>query len=134
MGTNQSKTPLLNEKLVIERLRALELKDGADNDYEYVDVEEKDEAAKKKAFRAPWNNLSVGEVETWEHELLQDPKNRLAASLLLLCSSPTISIYLSNNASQTCTLRPVLRRPQDRPPLSLNANQRSTDLQREDPI
>lgn len=75
MGANQSKAPLLNEKLVIERLRALELKDGADNDYEYVHVDEKD-ASCTKTFRAPWANLSISEVEHWEHELLQDPKNR----------------------------------------------------------
>jgi bleomycin hydrolase len=72
MGANQSKTPLLNEKLVIERLRALEL-NGTDNDWETVD--EKD-ISSNKTFRAPWTNLSVSEIEHWEHELLQDPKNR----------------------------------------------------------
>lgn len=73
MGATYSKAPLLNEKLVIERLRALELKDGADNDWETVD--EKDLSA-NKSYRAPWTNLSISEVENWEHELLQDPKNR----------------------------------------------------------
>lgn len=75
MGANQSKTPILNEKLVIERLRALEMKDQSDNE-DYVHVHEKDVGGSKKQFRAPWTNLSISEVEHWEHELLQDPKNR----------------------------------------------------------
>ena len=82
MGANQSKTPLLNERLVIERLRALELKDGADTDYDFIQVDEKD-ASSSKSFRAPWKNLSISEVEHWEHELLQDPKNRYVPFNLL---------------------------------------------------
>lgn len=74
MGANQSKAPVINEKLVIERLRALELS-GADNDYDFVEVDEKDSSSTKK-YRAPWTNLSISEIEHWEHELLQDPKNR----------------------------------------------------------
>jgi bleomycin hydrolase len=81
MGANQSKEPISNEKLVIERLRALELKDQADN--EYVHVNEKDIAkpVKNIKYKAPWTSLSVDEVEHWEHELLQDPKNRLISHL-----------------------------------------------------
>ena len=76
MGGNQSKQPISNEKLVIERLRALELKDQADN--EYVQVGEKDVArpAQNSHFRAPWTSLSISDVEEWETELMQDPKNR----------------------------------------------------------
>lgn len=73
MGANQSKTPLPNEKLVIERLRALE-----GNDNEYVEVDEKALAGARKPFKAPWNALLASDVEQWEHELLQDPKNRSA--------------------------------------------------------
>lgn len=74
MGANQSKTPLPNEKLVIERLRAMEIKDQSDD---YVQVDEKALAGSSKTkFRAPWTAVSVSEVEHWEHELLQDPKNR----------------------------------------------------------
>jgi bleomycin hydrolase len=80
MGANQSKTPLLNEKLVIERLRALEMKDGLDNDY--VLLEKDGVQGSKKSFKAPWTNLSISEVEHWEHELLQDPKNRSQLPLL----------------------------------------------------
>jgi bleomycin hydrolase len=75
MGANQSKYPTVNEKLVIERLRALEMKDQTDSDYVHID--EKDVVrGTKKQFRAPWTNVSISEIEHWEHELLQDPKNR----------------------------------------------------------
>jgi hypothetical protein len=76
MGANQSKTPLSNEKLVIERLRALEIKDQADNDYVHVDEKDVSKPIKSIRYKAPWTTLSVDEVEHWEHELLQDPKNR----------------------------------------------------------
>jgi bleomycin hydrolase len=87
MGANQSKTPLPNEKLLIERMRALELKD-ADNDFVHVDEKDVTHGSKKN-FRAPWTNLSISEIEHWEHELLQDPKNR---SLFL--SSLVLSVFL----------------------------------------
>lgn len=73
MGANQSKTPLPNEKLIIERLRALEI-----NNDDYVEVDEKALAGSRKAFKAPWTALLASDVEQWEHELLQDPKNRSA--------------------------------------------------------
>jgi len=90
MGANQSKQPLSNEKLVIERLRALEIKDQADNDY--VHVNEK-EISKGLQYKAPWTSLSTHEVKHWEHELLQDPKNRLA--LCALSSADPKSVLTS---------------------------------------
>jgi bleomycin hydrolase len=80
MGANQSKTPIANEKLIIERLRALEIKDQSDNDYVHVD--EKAVKGLKTHFRAPWTSVSVSDVEHWEHELLQDPKNRHVSALI----------------------------------------------------
>ncbi len=89
MGANQSKTPLPNEKLVIERLRALEIKDHAED---YVHVDEKAVAGPSKShFKAPWTAVSVSEVEGWEHELLEDPKNRLASPLSTVIPSRDIS-------------------------------------------
>ncbi len=76
MGVNQSKSPLPNEKLVIERLRALEVKDD-----EYVQVDEKALVGASTGFKAPWTSLSTSELENWEHKLLQDPKNRLVCHL-----------------------------------------------------
>jgi bleomycin hydrolase len=73
MGANQSKTPLPNEKLVIERLQAMELND---QDNEYIQVDEKAIAEANKSFKAPWTALSASDVAEWEHQLLQDPKNR----------------------------------------------------------
>lgn len=67
MGVNQSKAPLPNEKLVIERLRALEVEDQSD----YVQVDEKALSASNKSFKAPWTALSTSEVEHWEKTLLQ---------------------------------------------------------------
>ncbi len=79
MGANQSKTPLQNEKLVIERLRAMEIKDQSDD---YVQVDEKAlSGSSKSRSRAPWTAVSVSEVENWEHELLQDPKNRYSCPI-----------------------------------------------------
>jgi bleomycin hydrolase len=78
MGANQSRTPVANEKrkLVIERLRELQVRDQADN--EYVHVDEKAVAGTtKNKFKAPWTSLAIEDVGEWEHELLQDPKNRL---------------------------------------------------------
>lgn len=72
MGANQS-LPTPKEKLVIERLHALEIKDQHED---YVHVDEKAVGGSKTKFRAPWTAVSVSEVENWEHELLQDPKNR----------------------------------------------------------
>jgi bleomycin hydrolase len=80
MGANQSKTPIANEKLIIERLRALETKDQSDNDYIHVD--EKVVKGSKTHFHAPWTAVSVSDVGHWEHELLQDPKNRHVSSPL----------------------------------------------------
>jgi bleomycin hydrolase len=68
MGATQSKEPIAGEKLLIERLRALEVRD----DNEYVHVDEKE----TKKFKAPWTAVSVSDIEHWEHELFQDPKNR----------------------------------------------------------
>ncbi|KAH8660877.1 putative cysteine proteinase 1, mitochondrial [Tricladium varicosporioides] len=82
MGANQSKSPITNEKLVIERLRALELKDQSDNEYVHIDEKELPRTAKQTRFKAPWTGLSISEVKHWEHELLADPKNRLALSAL----------------------------------------------------
>jgi bleomycin hydrolase len=76
MGVNQSKSQIPNEKLVIERLRALQAKDQADS--EYVQVDEKVWKGASSHFKAPWTALSTTELEHWEHELLTDPKNRYA--------------------------------------------------------
>jgi len=74
MGANQSQ-PLPNEKLVIERLRELQVK-GQEQADDFVHVDEKAHAAQSTHFRAPWTSLSSSEIADWEHELLQDPKNR----------------------------------------------------------
>lgn len=76
MGVNQSKVPISNEKFVIERLRALEIKDQADSDYVHVDEKDAIKPARSIRYKAPWTTLNVDEVGHWEHELLQDPKNR----------------------------------------------------------
>lgn len=76
MGANQSSTPLpvSKEKLLLERLRALELRGTVDN--EYVHISSEKEPVTKAQLKAPWISLSVSDVGKWEHELLQDPKNR----------------------------------------------------------
>jgi hypothetical protein len=124
MGANQSKTPIANEKLIIERLGVLEIKDRSDNDYVHVD--EKAVKGSKTHFRAPWTAVSVSDVEHWEHELLQDPKNRHVSLPLLQCNQ------LTDN--KTRTLCPKLRRSQNRTDLSIDYNQRPTNIQRQDSL
>ncbi|KAI9732968.1 MAG: hypothetical protein M1818_007401 [Claussenomyces sp. TS43310] len=91
MGAQQSKasaeTAAINEKLVIERLQALQMRPktrtGIDDDEngEYVCVEKAEtKAARRYVPQQP--DLAVAKVKEWEHELLQDPKNRLALSAL----------------------------------------------------
>lgn len=71
MGANQSQ-PLPNEKLVIERLRDLQLQDPEQTQTDdFIHIDEK-----RTHFRAPWTSLSADEIGDWEHALLQDPKNR----------------------------------------------------------
>lgn len=93
MGANQSKTPLANEKLLIERLRALEIKDQADTDY--VHIHEKD-IPSKRPFKSPWTNLSISDVAHWEHELLQDPKNRSVPNLPASAHVPFADISVTD--------------------------------------
>ncbi|TAQ83317.1 hypothetical protein B7494_g8358 [Chlorociboria aeruginascens] len=89
MGANQSKAPLVNEKLIVERLRALEIKDEADS--EYIHVNEKNPSrASQNHVKAPWASVSISDVGQWEHELLQDPKNRLALSALSSADPKTV--------------------------------------------
>jgi bleomycin hydrolase len=83
MGGTQSKMPIEHEKLVVERLRAFQLEDNQQAESDYVHIDEK--AVGGKALRrSPWTTLSISEVEHWEHELLQDPKNKFVV-LFTLC-------------------------------------------------
>jgi bleomycin hydrolase len=81
MGGTQS-TPIASEKLLIERLRALEVKD----DNEYVHVDEKAVVGIKKEFKAPWTAVSISDIGKWEHELFEDPKNRYKPLLPPSCA------------------------------------------------
>ena len=128
MGANQSKAPLLNQKLVIESLRALEL-NAADKD-DFVHVDSMNE---KKSVRAPWKNLSVSEVEGWEHELLQDPKNRYVEGTQSTQRGPISRSFLIHG-TQTCIIRSLFRRSQDGFAVERHADQRPADLQCQDPF
>ncbi|RFU29599.1 hypothetical protein B7463_g6738, partial [Scytalidium lignicola] len=91
MGANQSKAPIINEKLVIERLRALEVKGEVASDEEYVHVEKGAHSSKSfdPSLRSP-SSLSATRLEKWEHQLFQDPKNRLALSALSSADPRTV--------------------------------------------
>ena len=82
MGANQSSTPLpvSKEKLLLERLRAMEIKTSSDN--EYVHVSSEKDPVPNTPLKAPWLSLSVSDVGEWEQELLQDPKNRYTPLLI----------------------------------------------------
>lgn len=82
MGVNQSKaslSQLANEKIIIERLHALQMKDSsaADNEYVYVGSNEKQHQPASSSA-----GLSISAIKHWEHELLQDPKNRFVGNFL----------------------------------------------------
>ncbi|KAM3083698.1 bleomycin hydrolase [Clarireedia jacksonii] len=75
-----------NVQDVIEKARAMELAD------DYVHVDEKDVMMHDESnrSRASWTPLSASRVEKWEHELLADPKNRLALSALSSADPKTV--------------------------------------------
>jgi bleomycin hydrolase len=76
MGGNQSKvsqSQLASEKIIIERLQALQIKESSSADSEYVCI---DSNKKQRRHSSSSAGLSVSIIKHWEHELLQDPKNR----------------------------------------------------------
>jgi bleomycin hydrolase len=85
MGANQSQPQHPNEKLVIERLRELQMRDQEGQEQEHSDgFVHVDEKTTSSHFRAPWTSLSSSELEDWEHTLLQDPKNRWVVAVASL--------------------------------------------------
>ncbi|KZF25143.1 bleomycin hydrolase [Xylona heveae TC161] len=89
MGASQSKVPdpVTNEKLP-ERLRALEIRG--------------EESFSEKTLKVPHYSasgspdVSITKAETWEKELLEDPKNRLA--LAALSSNAPTTVLTSRSA------------------------------------
>jgi len=78
MGGNQSKvsqSQLTNEKLIVERFQALQTKEPFLVDSEYVCI---DGYEKQRQYASSSAGLSISAIKHWEHELLQDPKNRYA--------------------------------------------------------
>ena len=85
MGSQQSKPALevaAHEKAVLERLRSMQLesKTGADEGYVYVDngAEALNEKASSRAtpLMREAEDLSVEQLQEWQKQLLEDPKNR----------------------------------------------------------
>lgn len=76
MGAYQSKVSV-QEKVVIDRLRALQVEGGGDEDYVCVSKEAAPPVSEKTVVgsRQP-EALSVPLVEKWQDTLLSDPKNR----------------------------------------------------------
>jgi bleomycin hydrolase len=77
MGGNQSKisqSQLANEKIIIERLQALQTKESYFVDSDYVCIGSN---GKQRRYAATATGLSITTIKHWEHELLEDPKNRL---------------------------------------------------------
>lgn len=81
MGGNQSKVSqgqLAGEKIIIERLQALQTKENSSADNEYVCINSNE---KKRQHASGSAGLSVSAIKHWEHELLQDPKNRFVEAV-----------------------------------------------------
>jgi hypothetical protein len=94
MGGQQSRSSqgeLANEKLIIERLQALQTKDRASDDGEYVCIDGRE---KPRQYVSSSAGLSISAVKEWEHELLQDPKNRYVDSSSLAILPPTSMLNL----------------------------------------
>jgi bleomycin hydrolase len=83
-----SQSQLADEKLIIERLRALQTKESSSADSEYVCIGNE----KQRQYASSSAGLSISAIKHWEHELLQDPKNRYARSPLLACPKLSISM------------------------------------------
>ncbi|POS86832.1 putative cysteine proteinase 1 [Erysiphe pulchra] len=95
MGANSSKA-ISNEKLIIERLRSLEMRDE-----EYFNVNEKSvPGISNMTFQTPWKPLSVSEIQFWEHQLLQDPKNRQNRLALSALSKADPKSVLSSRSAE----------------------------------
>ncbi|RDW66660.1 putative cysteine proteinase 1 [Coleophoma crateriformis] len=91
MGASYSKgesPPLVNEKLVIERLRAMQVKDREEMD-SFVHVE-KEKCSAESAWRHQETTLATSDVCAWEAKLLADPKNRLALTALSSADPKTV--------------------------------------------
>lgn len=76
MGAHQSKPTAgaeLDEKLIMQRVQALQLKSHEFQEDDYVQVEKGERSSK---YTSTSTGLSISGLERWEHELLQDPKNR----------------------------------------------------------
>lgn len=77
MGAAQSRITVKcipNEQLVVDRLRALQLRDQQSTEEDYVHVSMNEKGRPRYSRKA--SGLSVSAVEHWEETLLQDPKNR----------------------------------------------------------
>ncbi|KAL2016456.1 hypothetical protein VTK56DRAFT_3507 [Thermocarpiscus australiensis] len=96
MGSNQSRLPAeaaLNEKVVLERLRTLQLekKDSLEDGYVYINSEKATnrEARDLVDSRQP-ETVPVSRMSEWQDALLKDPKNRLAISALSAANPRTV--------------------------------------------
>jgi hypothetical protein len=59
----------MNEKAMMDRLRAMQLRDKGQAEESYDDVD-------KDGFRREPQGLPVAVVEQWQESVLEDPKNR----------------------------------------------------------
>jgi bleomycin hydrolase len=87
MGSQTSKTEPFPNDLISERLRALQKNQPAPEDDEYICVGNDEKQRQKYISKSP--SLSISTVEKWEHELLQDPKNRSVSSPALESLGPS---------------------------------------------
>ncbi|KAH6894158.1 peptidase C1B, bleomycin hydrolase [Thelonectria olida] len=93
MGADQSKLvePTMHEKAVLERLRTLQMED------DYVEVTSDSEKATVGSLMREAEGLPVPVLQSWQTDILKDPKNKLALTALsglnprqVLTSMPTV--------------------------------------------
>ena len=102
MGAEQSKpSQLAAENLIVERLKALQLKHQVTDDGEYICIDNNEKRTTKYLSKSP--SLSISTVEEWQHELLQDPKNRSAPPFRRINFTPLTPVeQTSSLSSQLC--------------------------------
>lgn len=100
MGANNTKVaekPIVNEKFVIERLRAMEIEEQSENEYVYIEGK-CSRSMPLNAARIEWkrepSTLSASDIEQWQHKLLEDPKNRFVCHNLSSLSKHYLNIGL----------------------------------------
>ncbi|RKF60009.1 Bleomycin hydrolase [Golovinomyces cichoracearum] len=95
MGANSTKHSVQNEKVLVERFKSLET-----NDVETAIINEKPRPdTSMTTYRMIWKALLTSDIQSWEHQLLKDPKNRQSRLALSALSSADPKSVLTSGST-----------------------------------